>query len=367
MNQGLALKILSGIMNWDTDQAREQFAWLRLMSRLKYDGYQDYLAGARFVESLADWLQQFEPGEREAAYEFVRHHLVYVGTAEMQHLVEAVYPETVQPRLLRAVAERLHIPKYQVWSQPEATDAYNLLLRKTLFLGLSDGARIDAFRRANVGIISNEQVVVATQIDSGKWASLLGDLREQTMEGEARFSAVYLIDDFVASGTTLLKKREDKWSGKLIKFWDSAATFLNSHFEPDLLVCIHHYISSRRASVVVEDNYRKALQERGESNLFRNVEFSFGTILPDDLPIDEARYGDFMRLVEKYYDPVIETSHMRQGGEDARLGFGRGALPLILEHNTPNNSVALLWAETDGGEGIHAMRPLFRRRQRHFA
>ena len=354
-------------MDWDTDQAREQFAWLRLMSRLKYDGYQDYLAGARFVESLADWLQQFKPEEREAAYRFVRHHLVYVGAAEIQHLVEAVYPETVQRRLVRAVAERLGIPQYQVWSQPEATDAYNLLLRKTLFLGLSDGARIDAFRRANVGIISNEQVVVATQIDSGKWASLLADLREHTGDGQARFSTVYPIDDFVASGTTLLKKRKGEWSGKLIKFRDSTTDVLSSHFEPDLLVCIHHYISSHRASVAIEDNYRLALQERGDSGLFRNVEFSFGTILPEDLPVDEARYGDFMRLVEKYYDPVIETSHMKQGGEDARLGFGRGALPLILEHNTPNNSVALLWAETDGGEGVHAMRPLFRRRQRHFA
>jgi hypothetical protein len=367
MNQGLALKILSGIMNWNTDQARVQFAWLRLISRLKYDGYQDYLAGARFVESLATWLQQFEPEEREAAYEFVRRNLVYVGTAEMQHLVEAVYPETVQRRLVRAVAERLGIPQYRVWSQPEATDAYNLLLRKTLFLGLSDGARIDAFRRANVGIISNEQVVVATQIDSGKWASLLGDLREHTGDGQARFSTVYLIDDFVASGTTLLKKRNSEWSGKLIKFWDSTTSVLGSHFEPDLLVCIHHYISSHRASVAVEDNYGQAFRERSDIGLFRNVEFSFGTILPEDLPIDEARYNEFMQLVEKYYDPVIETPHMKQGGEDARLGFGRGALPLILEHNTPNNSVALLWAETEGGEGAHAMRPLFRRRQRHFA
>jgi hypothetical protein len=285
----------------------------------------------------------------------------------MQHLVEAVYPETVQRRLIRTVAERLGIPRYQVWSRPEAADAYNFLLRKTLFLGLSDGARIDAFRRANVGIISNEQVVVATQIDSGKWDSLLKDLREHTGDDEARFSAIYLIDDFVASGTTLLKRRNGQWSGKLIKFWDSAAGFLNSHFEPDLLVCIHHYISSYKASVDIEDNYRLALQERGDTGLFRNAEFSFGMILAGDLPIDVERYGAFMRLVEKYYDPVIETPHMRQGGEDARMGFGRGALPLILEHNTPNNSVALLWAETDGGNGAHAMRPLFRRRQRHFA
>ena len=54
-----------------------------------------------------------------------------------------------------------------------------------------------------------------------------------------------------------------------------------------------------------------------------------------------------------------------------KLGYGGCALPLILDHNTPNNSMPLLWAETvgspkvDGMAAVPAMRPLFRRRQRH--
>ena len=35
--------------------------------------------GMRFIESLATWLQQFKPEERETAYAFVRHTLVYIG------------------------------------------------------------------------------------------------------------------------------------------------------------------------------------------------------------------------------------------------------------------------------------------------
>lgn len=69
-------------------------------------------------------------------------------------------------------------------------------------------------------------------------------------------------------------------------------------------------------------------------------------------------------------DPEIQTKHTDVGGVNhIGLGYGGCALPLVLEHNTPNNSVALLWAETDGGsrDGARApaMRPLFRRRQRH--
>ena len=102
------------------------------------------------------------------------------------------------------------------------------------------------------------------------------------------------------------------------------------------------------------------------------VRFTFGTILPEELPIDAVagRYDEFLKLTRSYYDPIIRTRHTDVGGvTHLGLGYGGCALPLVLDHNTPNNAVALLWAETDGGDrgGVNAlaMRPLFRRRQRH--
>lgn len=98
---------------------------------------------------------------------------------------------------------------------------------------------------------------------------------------------------------------------------------------------------------------------------------SFGTILPADLPIDKVvgRHNAFIELTRKYYDPRIETKHTGVGGvSHIGLGYGGCALPVVLDHNTPNNAVALLWAETEGGSneaGAPQMRPLFRRRQRH--
>src|SRR5260221_14600858 len=110
MKRDVALRVLSDVMAWNDEVARREFAWLSLMSRMKYDGYRDFLAGVRFAESLADWLQQFEPAERQVAYAFVRKHLVYIGPAEMEHLVELIYPEIVRSRLAAAVAERAGIP-----------------------------------------------------------------------------------------------------------------------------------------------------------------------------------------------------------------------------------------------------------------
>ena len=138
MNQDLGLKILGQIMNWSDDRAREEFRWLRLLARLKYDGYRDFQAGMRFIESLATWLQQFKTDERETAYSFARRTLVYIGPSEMQRLVEQFYPGTVRDRLVRTVAAERSIPTYRLLANAGARAAVERLRRQTLFMGLSD-------------------------------------------------------------------------------------------------------------------------------------------------------------------------------------------------------------------------------------
>jgi hypothetical protein len=379
MNQDLALKVLGQIMDWPDERAREEFRWLRLMARLKYDGYRDFQAGMRFIESLATWLQQFLPAERETAYAFVRETLVYIGPGEMQRLVELLYPRTVQERLIRTVAAERGIPTYRVLADTAARAAAERLRRQILFMGLSDGARIDALRHANVGLISNEQLVLATQVDKDKWGDLLDNLRSDLGDREARFRLVYLIDDFAGTGTSFLRydAAKKKWKGKLIRFRESveravAALGGDRIFAPDWELCIHHYIASASAAQAIERRQEEARQALDSEGWAKAVHASFGTIMPSDLPIDAVggRYKAFLQLTQAYYDPKIRTKHTDVGGAfHLGLGYGGCALPLVLDHNTPNNSVALLWAETDGGErdGViaPALRPLFRRRQRH--
>lgn len=381
MNEDLGLRVLSEIMQWNDDEARTEFRWLRLMARLKYDGYRDFQAGMRFIESLATWLQQFETAEqRRTAYEFVRKALVYIGPNEMQRLVEQLYPKVVRDRLVRMVAKERGIPPYKVYADDDARRAVERLRRQTLFMGLSDGARIDGLRHSNVGLLNNEQLVVSTQLDTEKWQDLVGQLEDALEDKQAKFRLIYLIDDFMGTGTSFLRYNEQKakWSGKLTKFKESiglARQGLGGKqiFADDWELCIHHYIGSHAASTIMverEEEARSSLRSEGWASA---VHFSFGTVLPAELPIDAPGndFGDFIKLTNIFYDPIIRTKHTDVGGK-AHLGLGYGgcALPLILDHNTPNNSVALLWAETEGGEReggqiAPAMSPLFRRRQRH--
>lgn len=364
MKQTLALRILGEVMKWDSSRCRDEFGWLSLMSRLKYDGYRGFTAGARFLESLAYWLQQFRSEEREAAYSFVRDRLLYFGPQEVQHLVELFFPEVVQRRLIRKLAEDLGVPAYRVWSHQDAESAFKRLVRRTLFMGLSDGARIDAFRRANEGILSNEQVVVATEINDKKWESLRKKLRADVNDPEARFAFIYLLDDFTGSGTTLLRHEDEGWDGKLHKFWTQTRNEVEATFQSDVVLGVHHYVASAQAR---ESNGRR--QEEAKAAIgapwFQRVEFTYGIVLPESVLVTPESARAFCDLVERYYDPVIESESIKKGGTNAKFGFATSRLPLVLEHNTPNNSVALLWAETAGEDGRPAMRPLFRRRQRH--
>lgn len=365
MNQVLALQVLGDIMAWPNDRATAEFRWLRLMSRIKYDGYQDFLAGMRFIESLANWLQQFPQTDRQVAYDFVRNRLVYIGQPEMLRLVELLYPDHVRQRLVRAVSERLGIAPYRVWADPSATTEFKRLHRSTLYMGLSEGARLDQFRRLNADKVTNEQVAIATQLDKDKWDDLQSNLRESLKDDTAKFAFVYLIDDFVGTGTTFLRLEEgDEWKGKLIKFLQSVCDRVDQHFAQDWVLCVHHYVATTKAKETLEDRESLARETWKETPWFKKVEFSFGTELPAQLRMNDETCPDFLRLADAYYDASIETKHTWKGGTDMRRGFGGCALPLVLEHNTPNNSISLLWADSSGSKG-HKMIPLFRRRQRH--
>lgn len=359
MQIDLALDVLADIMGWDLERCRIEYAWLRLMARFKYDEYRDFVAGVRFFESLADWLQQFPKTEREHAYQFLRKHLLFFSAAEMQHLVELFYPDVVRPTILAQVAERAAIPPYMVWSRTDSIALYRQLLRKSLFFGLSDGARIDTFRRTTTGTISNEQVMLATEISPAKWAQVLRKLREDSQDQQAQFRTIFLIDDFNATGTTL--------NGKLERFWENLKQFgiQQSHLEQGWLLYVHHYVCTSGAAARAEEMNAEIAKSRPD-DWFKNVRFSHSLKLSANLKLTAANTDGFWPLIDVYYDSSIETEHTRKGGfQDVKLGFGHCALPLVLEHNTPNNSIPLLWAETEGANGAHAMRPLFRRRQRH--
>ena len=377
----LALNLIADVMKWDNAVATREYAWLRLMSDVKYDGYSDFRSGIRFLESLVTWLKQFEPANRATAYQFVKDRMVYISAAEMQRVIELFVPETVIPYLRRIVAEQFGVKPYDVWGNHESAEALNQRLRRCLFIGLSDGSRIDLLRRENAGRLSQEQIVPMMNIGHDKWQELSEDL--YNLQVGVSFEDVYLIDDFTASGTTFIRQVNNEWKGKLVKFnrmIKEARENLAENFPvaEGYTLHIHHYVSTHQAHCALQERVDEA--KKWPDCTFCSAIITEGTRLPDTLKMGEIspeesemratdnRDAPTISLCKQYYDPQLYErlkKHCNEVGQmDMRYGYANCALPLVLEHNTPNNTISLIWAETNGTLD-HAMRPLFRRRDRH--
>ncbi len=373
MDAQLALRVLGQVMKWNDEEAGREFRWLQLMGKIKYDGYEDYRAGVRFLESLAHWLQQFDFPDRQDAYSFARGRMLYFSPAELQRLIELFYPRTLEPMLVERVGRERGIPAFQVWINTEARMALEQLKRKTLIMALSDGARIDQLRRATGHVLGNEQFVAMTEVNIRKWKSALDRLKKDLKNENARFEIVCLLDDFAGTGSTVLRfETDDGWTGRLTRFLaalpdGTQGLAIEDVVEPGWMVLVHHYLG---APGIKDAMAARATAAKEEGAWFRNLKFSFGLELPASVKIEASRDAAFCKLAARHYNSSIQDEHTVKGGVE-RLDFGYGgcALPLVLDHNTPNNSVALLWAECEAREkeGLKEpeMRALFRRRVRH--
>ena len=55
-----------------------------------------------------------------------------------------------------------------------------------------------------------------------------------------------------------------------------------------------------------------------------------------------------MNFISKYFDDTVVDEHYKKGKHDLPyLGFNECGLPLVLNHNSPNNSLAILWLPAD--------------------
>ncbi|NOT40314.1 MAG: hypothetical protein HOP13_07465 [Alphaproteobacteria bacterium] len=370
----MGLNLIAEIMGWDDIDgvATREYGWLRLMSDIKFDDYADFRAGVRFIESLAAWLKQFNVTDRQSAYAFIKHRLIFVSPAELQCVIEAFVPEIVTPEIRKTVAEELGVKPYEVWQSASSASRFRQRLRRTLFVGLSDGSRVDILRRTNAGLLSTEQIVPMLHIDDEKWRDLAKELTSELGDG-AQFDRVYLIDDFTASGTTFIRQRDGAWKGKLSRFNKliaAAQKELGAAFPiaPNFALHIHHYISSHQARDALKERLAEADRDWPEK-LYGSVHATEGLLLPQKARLDVETDAEMLHLCDAYYDHEVYKryeKHCREAGQtDMKLGYADCALPVIMSHNTPNNSVPLLWAETDGKNGAHPMRPVFRRRDRH--
>jgi len=345
LKEELAQRLLALVMEWKEDRVVEELPRLDRMARFKYDEYQQFGPGQKYLEALCLWLKQFGTNaERETAYAFVRDRVVFISAADMRHLIESSFPDVIRPSLITDTAAVIAAGPHRV-TEIIRHPAYGRALRQTLFLGLSDGSRMDIFRRA--AALDNEQVWHAYEISKPKSAGMLKDLRSALCDGEAQFARIVLIDDFSASGISYIRREGDEWKGKLIKAL--------KQFQPGQdASCLIEYATIKMhivlyvATKAAVDYISKQLAAYCAEQSIPVPDITAVYELSSDMALDLARDGNFLALVDgdAYYRTRPLDEHEAKGGTDTvKRGFAACALPLVLGHNCPNNSIYLLWAD----------------------
>ena len=366
MKDELVERVLAHLLNWEPFEVTRSGLQYQAMAALKYDEYEGYSPGQGFLENFTGWLAQMIPEDRQRAAEFVLKELVFVSRAELDHIVETVYPDIIRPELLREASTR--IPQLgggvtdARWNikQLALSEEFNSLHRRVLILGLGDGSRIAQLRRTSE--FSHEQFYIAPELADASVTRMRDKLRTAVDDNEALFEYVILVDDFAGSGVTSIRCNEtdagDVWAGRLERTREHLESLASEAIVPNPQVMVILYIASTQAKRHIEDSLRK----RGLAWTLRVVQELPGTIRVHD--------PQLLRMCQDYYDEAIERilgEHVKVADGDILYGFGDGRLPLVLSHNTPNNSISLLWMDTIDMEGSAKQKALFPRRHRHNA
>lgn len=364
MRDQLAERLLARVMNWSPEDVARERPVLQAMATYKYDEYQQFSPGMRFVESFALTLSGLKtPEERKVFYEFVKKRLIFFSTAEINHLVSIAYPDFVRPYLLRQVAGEQGLNSYHA-AKVAANKAFRIRERECLFLGLSDGARMDTFRRSSSPHVGHEQVLQSYEISASRVDKLLEKLRSDAavIEGkdnaDVTFRTIVLLDDFSASGTSYLRQEDGIVKGKIGDFYNditkagSPTSKLVKLETAEVLLVL--YIATKQARDHLSVEMEKLWAPQG-------IHFQILVVHPLDAQIClSSGQGDPMeQILEDYYDKCIEDEHTRKGKTDLKFGYAKCGLPVVLSHNTPNNSVYPLWGD------VPKLRPLFPRISRH--
>jgi hypothetical protein len=364
MRSILAEKLLVKIMNWAPERVAQERPLIQAMANLKYDQYQQFSQGIRFTESLAQWLNLFSTSEREVMYQFIKSSLIFISAQQVTHLVNICFAEKINPWLLDKSASQMQISRLLV-RKIYQSETYAEIKRRSLFLAISDGAKIDQLRRSSG--ISNEQVFSSYYISNEKKDDMLNELRNEQIAGN--FNSIFLIDDFTGSGLSYFRIEKGAATGKLIKFLkliynlgmpENEKSVLSDLIDVNKLdIHIIFYIARKWSLEYLQNNINAWKEEQG-------LDFSFSVeaiqVIEDSTKDLVINNEPLVEISKKYVGPLIKDRHFVKGKHDEYyLGFDECALPLVLHHNTPNNSLPVLWWYPED----ESFRGLFPRITRH--
>lgn len=371
MNDNLAVSLLAKVTKWDDKRLTKELPKLSFMARTKYDSYSQFDPGFRFMSSFAQWMSQFDKSDVETIYSAFNRHLTFISSEQIKYLVDLMYSSKIKPFIRNLSASKSGLPNYQL-KKIENSQEYKIQERLSLIVGLSDGSHIDILRRS--GGFSNEQVLPIYYPNEEKLQDISDELcKDDLLKGTNRnlFESLFLIDDFTASGTSFARKEDNKFKGKIVKVLkglkpkengeekasgDESKIVLSDLFVKDRIVVNALFcIATEEAIANIKRQVNQFLVENDMTNL---IQFNVDCVqLVKTEEIAQIKQHPGLKNVVKkdqYYDwTIILNDSYRKGKHDEPYwGFNECGLLLVLSHNTPNNTLPVIWEDTDKFRGL---------------
>lgn len=370
MNDSLAVSLLAKVTKWDEKRLSKELPKLSFLARTKYDSYSQFDPGFRFMSSFAQWMSQFDKEDVEIIYSAFNKYLTFISSEQIKYLVDLMYSSKIKPFIRDLSAIKSGLSRYQL-NKIESSQEYKIQKRLSLVVGLSDGSHIDILRRT--AGFSNEQVLPMYYPNQEKLQDMFDELHEDNLlKGSNRnlFESLFLVDDFTASGTSFARK-EDKFKGKIIKVLkglkpkeagaegnadDESDIELSDLFVKDKInVNVLFCVATEEAIANIN---REVGQYINENNMTDLIDFNVDSVqLIKTEEINRVKNHPGLKNVlkkDKYYDwSAILTDSYRKGKHDEPYwGFNECGLLLVLSHNTPNNTMPVIWEDTSKFRGL---------------
>ena len=378
MRFNLAKQFLAQLMNWDDIETTERLKEIDLMADIKYDSYDQFMPGIKFVGNFYLWLSQFKEEERRLMYDFVKKYIIYINSNQISHLIDLLYNTKIIPLIREKVVgdfsqkgQLVNKFKYKLLDNSQEFKSHK---RKTLFIGLSDGSHIDIIRRNSY--LNNDQVLTNYYPDDNKIDDLvkeLGKSDDLANDEVKKFESIVLVDDFTASGTSFIRLKDDgSFSGKLPTFF---TVLKNSDRFKELLadgyeIHLFFLIATKNALTYIKEmlvQYKQqyeglkievdCIQTLDENAKFTNHQEQEAK---DMLAI----IGKKCYIHEEDLTDAYKKSYVDDPEKRYHLGYKQCALTVVLNHNTPNNSLPLIW-QPEKPDKKQPLYPLFYRITRH--
>ena len=370
MNDSLAISLLAKVTKWDDSHLSKELPKLAFMARTKYDAYSQFDPGFRFMSSFAQWLSQFDKEDVETIYGVFKSHLTFISIEQIKYLVDLMYSSKIKPYIRELSVKNSGFTRYQV-QRIENSAEYSIQKRLSLVVGLSDGSRIDILRRT--AGFSNEQVLPMYYPSQDKLMEMHEELlKDKLLKGTSRnlFESLILVDDFTASGTSFARREACEFKGKIIKVLRALSQSsgrartsgkpiqieLSDLFvKKGINVCVLFCVATEEALARINDEVNSYLKSNLMEDKIRFNVDCVQLITAKEIQCTKS-HKELKRVLikEKYYDwEEIKSQSYKKGKCDEPFwGFNEGGLLLVLSHNTPNNTLPIIWEDTNKFRGL---------------